>query len=63
MSSIRHAHWEAAANSVAGVVLAQLVLWVFGLPFDEAVWLNFVMIIVSYVRAVLLRLIFSRWLA
>jgi hypothetical protein len=63
MSTIRYAHFEAAANSIAGIVLAQLVLWAFGLPLGEAIWLNLVMIAVSYARAFLLRLLFAWWSA
>lgn len=62
MSIVRLAILEAAANSIAGIVLAQIVLWAFGLPLLEAITLNVVMIIVSYVRSLVLRMIFA-WFA
>jgi hypothetical protein len=55
------AHFEAAANSIIGIVLAQLVLLAFGVPLHEAVALNAVMIGVSYARSFVLRLAFARW--
>jgi hypothetical protein len=60
MTSIRLAHAEACANAVAGLALAQGVLWAFGLPLGEAVALNVVMLAVSYVRAFVLRLVFAK---
>jgi hypothetical protein len=60
--SYRLAHAEAAANSVLGIVLAQIVLFAFGIELREAVALNAVMIGVSYCRSFLLRIFFA-WLA
>jgi phosphate/sulfate permease len=61
---IQHAgvsHAEAIANAVAGAVLAQLVLWFFGVPLNEALSVNAAMIGVSYARAFALRRIFARF--
>jgi phosphate/sulfate permease len=55
-----HSHAEAIANSLIGAVLAQLVLWIFGLPITEALSLNATMIGVSYARAFALRRLFAR---
>lgn len=60
MTSIRLAHCEACANAVAGLVIAQGVLWAFGMPMHEAIVLNIVMLAVSYARSFVLRLVFSR---
>jgi len=60
-STNRLAHFEAAANCVIGIVLAQLVLLAFGVPLHEAVVLNAVMIGVSYARSFVLRVVFARW--
>jgi hypothetical protein len=54
------AHFEAAANSVIGIALAQLVLFAFGVPLHEAAVLNAVMIGVSYARSFVLRVVFDR---
>lgn len=59
MSDVRLAHIEALLNCITGVVLAQLVLWAFGVPLHEALALNVVMILVSYVRSFVLRMIFA----
>jgi hypothetical protein len=55
------AHFEAAANSVIGIVLAQIVLLAFGVPLHEAVALNAAMLVVSYARSFVVRLVFARW--
>jgi hypothetical protein len=60
--SYRLAHAEAAANSVLGIVIAQIVLFAFGIAFREALALNAVMIGVSYCRSFFLRIFFA-WLA
>lgn len=60
MTSLQLAHAESAANAIAGLVLAQAVLFEFGVPVGEAVELNVAMLAVSYVRSLVLRLIFSR---
>jgi hypothetical protein len=57
---VAHSHSEAIANAIIGAGLSQFVLWLFGMPTGEAVWLNAVMIGVSYGRAFLLRRIFER---
>jgi hypothetical protein len=62
MTHLQLAHAESAANAVAGLVLAQLVLFAFGVPVREAVALNIAMLAVSYARSFVLRLIFSRGL-
>jgi hypothetical protein len=54
-------HAEAVANAVIGAALSQLVLWLFGMQLVEALWLNAVMIGVSYGRAFVLRRVFERW--
>jgi hypothetical protein len=55
------AHAEACANTIIGLVLAQLVLAAFGMPISEAVVLNVVMLAVSYARSFVLRILFSRF--
>lgn len=60
MTRLQLAHAESAANAVSGLVLAQVVLFAFGVPTREAVALNFAMLAVSYARSLVLRLIFSR---
>jgi len=55
-----HSHVEAAANSIIGAGLSQLVLWIFGIPITEAITLNAVMIGVSYGRSFVLRRLFTR---
>lgn len=52
-------HAEAIANSVIGAGLSQLVLWLFSVPFTEAISLNAAMIGVSYARAFALRRMFA----
>lgn len=60
MTALHLAHAEACANAIAGLVLAQAVLFAFGIPVPEAVMLNFAMLAVSYARSFILRLIFAR---
>lgn len=59
--SVAHSHYEAAANALIGLMLAQLVLWLWGIPIVEALWLNAVMMAVSYARSYALRRIFARF--
>jgi hypothetical protein len=54
-------HAEATANALIGAGLSQLVLWLFGMPITEALYLNVVMIGVSYARAFALRRMFARF--
>jgi hypothetical protein len=60
MTPIRLVHAEACANAIAGLALAQGVLWAFGLPVGKAITLNVVMLAVSYARAFVLRVVFAR---
>jgi hypothetical protein len=60
MSTRTLAHFEAAANSIIGIALAQIVLLAFGVPMNEALVLNAVMIGVSYARSFVLRMVFER---
>lgn len=53
-------HYEALANALAGLALAQGVLWAFGMPVGEAIELNAAMLAVSYARSFGLRLLFAR---
>lgn len=57
-SRLRHA--EALSNAVAGIVLAQVVLWLFGVPLMSAIGMNAVLFGVSYARAFVLRGLFAR---
>ncbi len=52
------AHMEAAANTVIGVVVSQAVLFSFGIAMREAAALTGIIILLSYVRSFLLRLVF-----
>lgn len=54
------AHMEAAANTVIGVVVSQIVLFAFGVPMRDAFELTAVIIMLSYVRSFVLRLMFRR---
>ena len=56
---LAHSHAEAITNSIVGAALAQAVLWLFGMPLDEAVALNVTMIIISYLRAFVIRRAFE----
>lgn len=53
-------HVESLANAILGIAIAQLVLWVWGVPLHEAVGLNATLFGISYVRAYALRTIFRR---
>lgn len=57
--SVRQSHVEAVCNAVVGVVLAQAVLWAFGMPVREALSLNAVMFIVSFLRSLIIRRAFA----
>ena len=57
----RWAHAEAFAQVAIGAVLAQIVLWLFGVHLAEAVALNGVMLGVSYLRSYAIRRAFSKW--
>lgn len=50
---------ESAANAALGLVIAQIVLWLWGLPIHEALGLNAVMFGTNYVRSYLLRRAFA----
>lgn len=63
MTTIHLAHAEAAANTIAGLVLIQAMLWAFGIPIILAWKLNITALVISYVRSFVLRLIFMRWAA
>jgi hypothetical protein len=52
-------HGEALANAIVGIVLSQIVLWIFGVEFRQALFLNAAMIGVSYARSYTLRRLFS----
>ena len=61
MTANRWAHAEAFAQVAIGAVLAQIVLWLFGVHLAEAIALNCVMLAVSYVRSYAIRRAFSKW--
>lgn len=48
-------HLETISQMVVGMVLAQIVLFLFGIPLGEAVWFGVVMLMVSYIRTYLIR--------
>lgn len=56
----RLAHAEAALNAVLGIVIAQVVLWLFGIPLSLAIVMNLVMLAASYARSFVLRILFAR---
>jgi hypothetical protein len=53
-------HAEALANVMIGIPVGQAVLWVCGVPIVEALWLNVVMLGLSYARSYVIRRIFTR---
>ena len=53
-------HLEAVANAILGIAIAQLVLWLFGVPLSSAIAMNLVMFAASYARALVLRILFAR---
>jgi|GEM_PF-3864390 phosphate/sulfate permease len=55
---LRHA--EAVSNAILGIALAQLILWLFGIPLSSAISMNIAMFAASYARALLLRILFTR---
>ena len=59
MSDGRLAHAEAAINTVAGIILAQIVLFAWGMRFMEAAGLNVTFLVVSYARMYVIRRIFA----
>ena len=44
---------------VVGLILAQSVLWAFGLPFDHSLAIGATMFVVSYVRSYAIRRAFA----
>lgn len=54
------AHMEAAANVIAGIVLTQLILFIYGMSMREAAAWNGVFLVVSYIRSFVIRLLFAR---
>ena len=58
MSDEHWHHMETCAQMVAGTVLAQGVLWGFGVPLRHALGINAVMFVVSYIRTYLIRRMF-----
>lgn len=60
MSSRTWSHLETWCQMIVGTLLAQLILWLFGVPLLTAINLNIVMFIVSYVRTYTIRRIFNR---
>ena len=59
MNDGRLAHVEAAVNTVAGIILAQIVLFIWGMRFMEAAGLNVTFLVVSYARMYIIRRIFA----
>jgi hypothetical protein len=56
---LAHSHAEALVNAITGLIIAQFVLWLFGISLAEAVFLNVTMIAISYLRAFLIRRAFE----
>ena len=59
MTDNRLAHAEAAINTVAGIILAQVILSAWGMRFMEAAGLNVTFLVVSYARMYVIRRIFA----
>jgi hypothetical protein len=59
MSPAGWAHAEAIAQNVIGCILAQFVLFCFGVPIGTALGLNIVMFAVSYARTYVIRRVFD----
>lgn len=57
---IRLSHAEAAANAIIGLIISQLILWAWGLPLSQATALNIAFLLVSYLRAYVIRRAFER---
>lgn len=53
-------HIEAFANAVVGLLIAQGILWLWGMSGHEALVLNVIMFVVSYLRSFLIRMTFRK---
>lgn len=53
-------HTETTGQIVAGTVVAQVVLWCFGIPLGAAAALNVVMTVLMYLKTYYVRSIFDR---
>ena len=53
-------HLEAFANAIVGIAIAQILLWLYGIAFSQALSLNIAMFAASYARSFLIRIIFAR---
>jgi hypothetical protein len=59
MTESSWAHIETSAQMVAGCILAQVVLWGFGVSLKDAIAINVVMFFVSYARTYVIRRVFG----
>ncbi len=59
MNDKRMAHLEAAVNTVAGIIIAQVVLFAWGMRFVEAAGLNVTFLVASYARMYIIRRMFA----
>ena len=53
-------HAEAFANCVAGIAIVQTILFLWGMAAKEAIGLNAVFFVASYLRAFIIRRCFAR---
>lgn len=59
MQSKARSAQESAANTVAGILLNQAVLWAFGVPLASATAITAIMIFISYARSYAVRRFFN----
>lgn len=50
---------EALANMILGLILSQIVLFLFGIPVQDAALINVIMIFVSFLRSYFVRRFFN----
>jgi hypothetical protein len=60
MSSRKLCHIESVLNAVLGITMAQAILWLFAVPFSDAIGMNRVLFFTSWARAFVLRILFAR---
>ena len=50
---------EALANMILGLILSQIVLFLFGIPVQDAALINVIMIAISFIRSYFVRRFFN----
>lgn len=54
-------HIETVIQMVVGITIAQVVLWLFNVPMQDAVFITVIMTVVSYIRSYVIRSVFDNW--